>query len=155
MSYKKSLKVYHNLYNGVFRKIFIVFAKSIDFTFVLGYNNTKSRFSKSRLDSIRGVLCLLGRETELKFLNDKYNSDGGQLVVLYGRRRVGKTETLREFCKEKPHVFFSCTQTTDRVQLQKFSKQILKENNSCKNYIIRIFRLGKSFRRCSRFAVWG
>lgn len=70
----------------------------------------------------------IGRETELKFLNDKYNSDGGQLVVLYGRRRVGKTETLREFCKEKPHVFFSCTQTTDRVQLQKFSKQILKEN---------------------------
>ena len=42
----------------------------------------------------------IGRETELKFLNDKYNSDGGQLVVLYGRRRVGKTETLREFCKE-------------------------------------------------------
>ena len=34
----------------------------------------------------------IGRETELKFLNDKYNSDGGQLVVLYGRRRVGKTE---------------------------------------------------------------
>ena len=64
----------------------------------------------------------IGRETELKFLNDKYNSDGGQLVVLYGRRRVGKTETLREFCKKKPHVFFSCTQTTDRVQLQKFSK---------------------------------
>lgn len=109
-------------------KIFIVFAKSIDFTFVLGYNNTKSRFSKSRLDSIRGVFMFIGRETELKFLNDKYNSDGGQLVVLYGRRRVGKTETLREFCKEKPHVFFSCTQTTDRVQLQKFSKQILKEN---------------------------
>lgn len=25
----------------------------------------------------------IGRETELKFLNDKYNSDGGQLVVLY------------------------------------------------------------------------
>lgn len=23
----------------------------------------------------------IGRETELKFLNDKYNSDGGQLVV--------------------------------------------------------------------------
>ena len=41
----------------------------------------------------------IGRETELKFLNDKYNSDGGQLLVLSGRRRVGKTETLREFCK--------------------------------------------------------
>ena len=77
----------------------------------------------------------VGREAELKFLDDKYKKDGGQLIVLYGRRRVGKPETLREFCKEKPHVFFSCTQTTDRVQLQKFSKQILKENVPARNYI--------------------
>ena len=48
----------------------------------------------------------IGREAELDFLNDKYEEEGGQLVVLYGRWRVGKTETLREFCKEKPHVFF-------------------------------------------------
>ena len=41
----------------------------------------------------------IGREAELKFLNDKYEENGGQLIVLYGRRRVGKTETLREFCK--------------------------------------------------------
>ena len=41
----------------------------------------------------------IGREAELRFLNDKYEAEQGQLVVLYGRRRVGKTETLREFCK--------------------------------------------------------
>ena len=78
----------------------------------------------------------IGREAELKFLNDKYETEGGQFVVLYGRRRVGKTETLREFCKGKPHIFFSCTQTTDKVQLQKFSKQLLKENIPARNYII-------------------
>ena len=77
----------------------------------------------------------IGREAELDFLNDKYEEEGGQLVVLYGRRRVGKTETLREFCKGKPHVFFSCTQTTDRVQLQKFSRQMLNENIPAGNYI--------------------
>ena len=77
----------------------------------------------------------IGRETELKFLNDKYNTENGQLVVLYGRRRVGKTETLREFCKGKPHVFYSCTQSTDKVQLSKFSKQILKEDIPAKQYI--------------------
>ena len=70
----------------------------------------------------------IGREAELKFLNDKYTDAGGQLIVLYGRRRVGKTETLREFCKGKPHVFFSCTQTTDPVQLRIFSSRMLKEN---------------------------
>ena len=77
----------------------------------------------------------IGREAELKFLNDKYEDNGGQLIVLYGRRRVGKTETLREFCKGKPHVFFSCTQTTDRAQLQRFSKQLLKENIPARNYV--------------------
>lgn len=39
----------------------------------------------------------IGREDELKFLNEKYEADDGQLIVLYGRRRVGKTEILREF----------------------------------------------------------
>ncbi len=77
----------------------------------------------------------IGREAELRFLNDKYETEGGQLVVLYGRRRVGKTETLREFCKGKPHIFFSCTQTTDRVQLQKFSRQILQEDIPARNYV--------------------
>lgn len=77
----------------------------------------------------------IGREAELKFLQDKFDNENGQLVVLYGRRRVGKTETLREFCKGKQHVFYSCTQSTDKVQLSKFSKHILKENIPAKQYI--------------------
>lgn len=77
----------------------------------------------------------IGRETELKFLNDKYQEDKGQLIVLYGRRRVGKTETLREFCKDKPHVFFSCSQSPDKVQLAKFSRQMFREDIPAKKYI--------------------
>ena len=77
----------------------------------------------------------IGRKAELAFLEDKYAAQGGQLVVLYGRRRVGKTETLREFCKGKKHVFYSCTQSTDEVQLRKFSKRILQEDIPAKNYI--------------------
>ncbi|MGN0350743.1 MAG: ATP-binding protein [Roseburia sp.] len=88
----------------------------------------------------------IGREAELHFLNEKYKEKQGQLVVLYGRRRVGKTETLREFCKDKQHVFFSCTQTTDRVQLQKFSKQLLKEDIPAKQYISEFPDWEKAFR---------
>lgn len=77
----------------------------------------------------------IGREAELKFLQDKYEEEKGQLIVLYGRRRVGKTETLREFCKGKKHIFFSCTQTTDRVQLAKFSKRLLQEDIPAKQYV--------------------
>lgn len=77
----------------------------------------------------------IGREQELSFLQDRYESKAAQLVVIYGRRRVGKTETLREFCKDKPHVFYSCTECTDSIQLSKFSKVFLKENVAAKHYI--------------------
>lgn len=88
----------------------------------------------------------IGREMELNFLQDKYNEKKGQLIVLYGRRRVGKTETLREFCRQKPHIFFSCTQSTDRVQLAKFSKQILREDIPAKQYISEFTDWEKAFR---------
>lgn len=88
----------------------------------------------------------IGRETELSFLQDKYSENRGQLIVLYGRRRVGKTETLREFCKGKPHIFYSCTQSTDKVQLSKFSKQIFKENIPAKQYITEFADWENAFR---------
>ena len=88
----------------------------------------------------------IGREAELKFLNDKYEAEDGQLIVLYGRRRVGKTETLREFCKDKPHVFFSCTQTTDKIQLRNFSSRLLKEDIPARNYISEFEDWEKAFR---------
>lgn len=77
----------------------------------------------------------IGRKQELKFLNDKYDSPSGQLVVLYGRRRVGKTETLREFCKGKPHVFYSCHEMSDKMQLRSFSVRLLNEKIPAVNYI--------------------
>lgn len=77
----------------------------------------------------------IGRKQELQFLEDKYNSKDGQLVVLYGRRRVGKTETLREFCKGKPHIFYSCREVSDKLQLHSFSEKLLKENIPAANYI--------------------
>lgn len=77
----------------------------------------------------------IGRETELQFLEDKYRQKRGQLVVLYGRRRIGKTETLRQFCKGKPHVFFSCRECTDKMQLKAFSEKLLKEKVPAASFI--------------------
>ena len=77
----------------------------------------------------------IGRKQELQFLEDKYKSKGGQLIVLYGRRRVGKTETLREFCKGKKHIFYSCREVSDKLQLRSFSEKLLKENIPAASYI--------------------
>lgn len=77
----------------------------------------------------------IGRKQELQFLENQYNGVGGKLVVLYGRRRVGKTETLHEFCKGKPHVFYSCREISDKLQLRSFSEKMLREKISAADYI--------------------
>jgi AAA+ ATPase superfamily predicted ATPase len=77
----------------------------------------------------------IGRENELNFLENKYLSQGGQLIVMYGRRRVGKTETLRKFCEGKSHVFYSCTECTDEQQLKAFSSRMLMANVPAAKYV--------------------
>jgi AAA+ ATPase superfamily predicted ATPase len=47
----------------------------------------------------------IGREEELSFLNNHYNSKAGELIIIYGRRRIGKTETISHFCADKNPVF--------------------------------------------------
>lgn len=77
----------------------------------------------------------IGRETELQFLEDKYSADGGQLVVVYGRRRVGKTETLRKFCQGKDFIFYACTESPSEQQLQAFSERLLQKNQIAAKYL--------------------
>ena len=77
----------------------------------------------------------IGRHDELQFLNEKYNAAGGQLIVLYGRRRVGKTETLRKFCEGKEHVYYTCTESPDDLQLAAFSERILQKGFPAAQYI--------------------
>ena len=79
----------------------------------------------------------IGRQAELQFLEEKYNTGGGQLIVIYGRRRIGKTETLRRFCEGKEHVFFTCTETPDELQLTAFSERVLQSGFPAAQYFKR------------------
>ena len=66
----------------------------------------------------------IGRQQELNFLETKYKSNKAEFIVLYGRRRICKTETLKEFCKNKKNVFYAGHECTNTVQLEEFSKAI-------------------------------
>ena len=88
----------------------------------------------------------IGREAELAFLENCYQKEGGQLVVLYGRRRIGKTETLKQFCKMKPHVFFSCRECTDKLQLKNFSEKMFIEDIPAKKYVQEFTDWDQAFR---------
>lgn len=88
----------------------------------------------------------IGREAELKFLENKYKEDKGQLIVLYGRRRIGKTETLKKFCENKPHIFFSCRECTDKLQLKNFCEKLFEEDIPAKQYVNEFIDWEKAFR---------
>ena len=66
----------------------------------------------------------INRESELSKLEELHHSGRAELFVLYGRRRVGKTELLRTFCQGMPHIFFIATLSSDSDQLATFSRQI-------------------------------
>jgi uncharacterized protein len=51
------------------------------------------------------MVRFFNREGELSILDDLYGSSTSSLVVLYGRRRVGKTELAREFIRNKKSVY--------------------------------------------------
>lgn len=69
------------------------------------------------------------REEELKQLNRRYNKGRFECVVIYGRRRVGKTALINEFCKGKQTVYFSALNASSQENLEALSKSIY----SCKN----------------------
>ena len=71
-------------------------------------------------------MSFIGREAELNELNRMYEERRFHLFILYGRRRVGKTTLLAEFCRDKPSVFYSAEQSNDKLNLEKFSAQIFE-----------------------------
>ncbi|MBI1818860.1 MAG: ATP-binding protein [Nitrospirae bacterium] len=64
------------------------------------------------------------RKKELAFLEEKWRERKAQLIVLWGKRRVGKTELVKQFMKDKPHVYFLSESTNDPEQMRKFSVAI-------------------------------
>lgn len=88
----------------------------------------------------------IGRQEELNFLEEKYKEKEGQLVVIYGRRRIGKTETIRKFCEGKKHIFYTCVECPDEKQLEGFSLRILQTGIPAAQYIKRFFDWEQAFR---------
>ena len=61
------------------------------------------------------------REDELNRLRDCYESDDADMVVIFGRRRLGKTELVRESLGDRDDtVLYQATETTRQIQLDSF-----------------------------------
>ena len=68
----------------------------------------------------------INRERELADLADLWQRTGSQLVVVYGRRRTGKTTLLAQFVRDKPHLFWVADRFPAPTLLGDFSRSIYR-----------------------------
>lgn len=74
-----------------------------------------------------GKHMIIGRKKELKLLNKVYSSHEAEFLVVYGRRRVGKTYLIREFFISKKCKLLHATglqHGSQKKQLKKFVEAI-------------------------------
>ena len=68
----------------------------------------------------------IGRERELDSLNKLYDSGKFEFVVLYGRRRVGKTALINRFLDGKRGIYFMGVESNAKQNLENFSKSVME-----------------------------
>lgn len=62
----------------------------------------------------------IGRQRELESLETEYRKEGG-FVVIYGRRRIGKTTLIKEFIKDKLAFYFLATEEVEAQSMKRFA----------------------------------
>ena len=70
-----------------------------------------------------------GRLSELNILQKKFDSDEFQMIVLYGRRRIGKTELVNEFMRrqECKCIPFTAVEQSEKELLSIMTETVLSE----------------------------
>jgi AAA+ ATPase superfamily predicted ATPase len=64
------------------------------------------------------------RKQELQFLEQHYKTKTAELIIIYGRRRVGKTELTLQFSKNKPHLYFLADRRPEKELIQELKQRM-------------------------------
>lgn len=68
----------------------------------------------------------IGRSKELAELDRLYHSDNFELVVMYGRRRVGKTALINSFIEGRNAIYFMGVESNAKQNLENFTQSIFQ-----------------------------
>ena len=68
----------------------------------------------------------IGRDKELNALDKLYKSEKFEFVVIYGRRRVGKTALINQFIGDRKAIYFMGVESNEKQNLENFSKSIIE-----------------------------
>jgi len=73
------------------------------------------------------ILQFVDRQDELQTLNELLDKKGAALVLVYGRRRIGKTRLVQEFLKGKLGLYFYVPNAEEKTILAEFSRVVESE----------------------------
>ena len=71
------------------------------------------------------VIHVYRQRAELASLRKLYESDKFEFVVIYGRRRVGKTSLINQFIGDKNAIYFMGVESNAKQNLENFSRSIM------------------------------
>ena len=71
----------------------------------------------------------IGREREIDLIDKMFKSDDLELAVIYGRRRIGKSELIKHCLLNSSinSIFYECLETTETQNVESLSDLILKK----------------------------
>lgn len=81
------------------------------------------RYIRSK-ELILDMKRFIDRERELATLNEQHTANDAAFMVIYGRRRVGKTTLIKEFIKNKRALYFLANEETEAVSMRRFAETL-------------------------------
>ncbi|MBI3582510.1 MAG: ATP-binding protein [Nitrospinae bacterium] len=72
------------------------------------------------------MMRFIGRKSELEALTQRYNGNKAELFVVYGRRRIGKSELLLHLAKNRRSVYYEASLQDEALNLRDFQGSVVQ-----------------------------
>ncbi len=76
----------------------------------------------------------IGRGLEINLLNNAYESDKKEFVLIHGVYRIGKTTLIKEFIKDKKAIYFHALALDPLDNLREINKRLFNDENKCTSF---------------------
>ena len=107
------------------------------------------------------MISIVDRKQELKLLEKTWETKQNSFIVVYGRRRIGKTTLIKEFTKNKKGFFYIAEDTLKNNQINEFKTSLaiylndeFMQNNNFESWTSLFSYLSKTINKKQKFYIW-